>query len=274
MTKANEDFLFSSESVSEYLKREYFERLKRNANYSLRAFARDLDVSPSRISESVNANRNLSLSTVDKIAKQLKLTKRGVEAIRDLHLMQARKSPAIRDHAKKRLEESKSKSALRKLEADKFSVMTDWYHGAIVEMTELKTFKPDPEWIAKKLRITKAQAGSAIRRLFSLGILRDRGGRWTTQPEMLEIVSQVPSRSIREHHKQMLEKAYRSLSEVEVAKRDLSSMILAVPEDRMVEFREKIQSFMTEFWTDAKKFERSGLYALNIQFFPVSDPNV
>ena len=53
------------------LKSELASRTNQNPNYSLRAFARDLDLAPSRLSEVLNGKQGLSTQAAEKIAKTL-----------------------------------------------------------------------------------------------------------------------------------------------------------------------------------------------------------
>ena len=57
------------------LKKELDSRKSRNPNYSLRSFARSLDVSPSRLSEILSGQR-MSLKMANKIATKLKLNEK------------------------------------------------------------------------------------------------------------------------------------------------------------------------------------------------------
>ena len=51
---------------------------------------------------------------------------------------------------------------------DKFSVISEWYHYAILELTYVSGFKADYKWIARKLSITVEEAKVAIERLIRL----------------------------------------------------------------------------------------------------------
>ena len=56
-----------------YLTREFEFRRRRNSGYSLRAFARDLEIQPSKLSEILSQRVGMSTATAEKIAANLKL---------------------------------------------------------------------------------------------------------------------------------------------------------------------------------------------------------
>jgi hypothetical protein len=39
--------------------------------------------------------------------------------------------------------------AYRRLTEDTFEVVSHWYHYAILELTAVESFRPDPRWIAR-----------------------------------------------------------------------------------------------------------------------------
>jgi uncharacterized protein (TIGR02147 family) len=269
MQNSTQDLILQSESVADFLKKEYLRRLDRNPNYSLRAFARDLELSPSRLSESLNLNKGLSVKTIQKISTQLKLKKKAQELLRDLCLAHSHKNKGVRNQAIERVQNSKKENEYRRIDDEKFKVISDWYHSAILEMTHLKNFKNETNWIARKLGIAPLQAQAAIDRLTQLGLLKNEDGRLIATPEIMRTSSPVPSSAIRKFHRQMIEKSYRSLQEDEMNQRDLNSMILALPKERLPEFREQIQIFMKQFWEWNANLEKDQLYALNIQLIPI-----
>ncbi len=67
------------------LKKELDSRKSRNPNYSLRSFARSLDISPSRLSEILSGQR-MSMKTANKIATKLKLNENAkAEFTKSIH---------------------------------------------------------------------------------------------------------------------------------------------------------------------------------------------
>lgn len=75
------------DTFKEILKDEYKSRRKRNPSYSLRAFARDLNISHSILSRYFNKNKSLSIVQSVKIGEKIKLHK---EVLIDCILLELR----------------------------------------------------------------------------------------------------------------------------------------------------------------------------------------
>lgn len=270
MRKYDSRHLIESESVPDFLKKEFVRRIDGNSRYSLRAFARDLGLSPSRLSESMNLKSGVSLATVGKISTRLKLSKGDRELLRDLYLAKGKQNRATRDMALKNIARAREASKIKHLDADKFKIIADWYHTAILQMTDLKQFRPSLDWIADSLGIPPDRARKAIERLVALGLLQNKKGRWVQGPELMLTDSTIPVVAIRRYHKDMMQKAFRAIDDVPIDRRYLQSMSFAIPSKQYQEICGKLQAVLKEAWEAADGNEKDQLYAINIQFFPLT----
>lgn len=128
------------------LKAELAKRCGANPRYSQRAFARDLDLSPSRLSEILSRRYGLSRVAAQGIAKRIGLAKEECRRFLDLVESEHARSKVAREAAKDRLNSDSEQS---QLQMDAFAIVSDWYHFAILELTCLKDFVSDNRWIAK-----------------------------------------------------------------------------------------------------------------------------
>jgi hypothetical protein len=86
------------------------------------------------------------------------------------------------------------KKKIDELSLEKFSTIRDWYHMAILEMTDIKGFRSDPVWIASKLGLPVELVSEAVNRLRHLELLHADTEVWTQSRRDLELPSGVPSR--------------------------------------------------------------------------------
>lgn len=270
MQKYDSTQLLKSESVPDFLKKEFVRRIDGNSRYSLRAFARDLDLSPSRLSESMNLKSGVSLATVEKISTRLKMSKGDRTLLRDLYLAKGKQNRATRDMALQNIAKARESSKIKRLDTDKFKVIAEWYHTAILQMTDLKQFRPNLDWIASSLALSPDRARRAVERLMDLGLLQNERGRWVQGPELMLTDSDIPAVAIRRYHKDMMQKAFRAIDDVPIDRRYLQSMTVAIPKDRYREICGKLQAVLKEAWEAAEGAEKDQLYAINIQFFPLT----
>lgn len=252
-----------------FLKSEYERRSVRNPLYSLRAFARDLTIAPSRLSEIFNQKSGLSRKTAEKLAFTMGFNPYEKEIFCTLVESQHARSHTRKEIAKQKLEKLQTDIKFEDLSMDTFRVISDWYHLAIVELTYLKNFQSHPAWIAKKLGIPHTQAKIAIERLKKLNLLTEtKQGKLRAKNEFNASPNGIPSGAIKKSHQQLLEKALSALYGQPVEERDFSAMILSLDKRKLNEAKKWIKDFRRKFCKQTNSApHRNGLYCLSIQFF-------
>lgn len=234
------------------------EKIKKNPQFSLRAFARMVDVSPAVLSRILSGKRKLTFNLATRIADALILGPVERETLYSFFLG----SP------EEKTEEEKVK---KELSIDCFNAMKEWYHYGITQLLFIESFKEDTKWIAKMLSITELEAKMAIERLLRLEILdRDENGKLYRTATHLSTTTDIASAGIRHFQKQILEKSIESLEKDDVLERDITSITIAINEDRLAEAKLEIKKFrlkMAEFLGTGKK---TRVYNLGIHLIPLS----
>src|SRR4051812_6095236 len=139
----------------------------KNRAFSLRSFARQLQISPASLSQIFSGKRQVTLTTAKKICDRLNLSP-----------LEEQKILAGLMNSLPNLLKAKSHRQGVDLEADRFSVIADWYHFAILSLTEVKNSQPEPRWIAQRLGIQVREAKAAMDRLLRLNLLERVGKGW------------------------------------------------------------------------------------------------
>lgn len=255
----------------DFLEREFASRLRRNPGYSLRAFARDIGLPASRLSEVLRGQRNLSPETGARVAKGLKLSGAECETFLQLVGLHQKRSAWAKRQAEEQLKRASCAGEYGELSLERFKIISDWHHFAILELSEIEGFESSPAWIAGRLGIPTAKAKEAIERLLDFGLLeRLPNGEIRQTKANLATPSGVPSREIREHHSQILMKAEEALQELPVEEREFSAITLAFHSEQMPEIRQELKKMRRRL--GQKIQEQPGkdrVYCLAIQFFPV-----
>ena len=260
-----------SQDYRSLLSREYERRSLHNPRYSLRAYARDLSIAPSRLSEIFNKKSGLSRKRAEKLAFVLDFNAYEKEVFCTLVETEHARSKAKKNLAREKLEKFQSDTKFENLNLDVFRAIADWYHLAIIELTYLKDFKSDIVWIAKKLGITQTQTKIALDRLTRLGLLtRNREGHVRSKNEFNATPDGVPSEAIKKSHHQLLAKAISALYTQSVGERDFSAMMLSLDKRKLNEAKTWIKEFRRKFCKKiSQDYKRDGLYCLSIQFFNI-----
>lgn len=228
------------------LQEELSRRIRGNERYSVRAFAKYLELDSSSLSQILSGKRFLSERKMKEICSKIGIVAPGV---------------------------SRSDSAdYNLLKLDSFSVISDWYHFAILDLTLLKTFKNDVKWIAQKLSIQPFEALTAIERLKRLGMLIEEKGRLTKGQGFYTNYSEgVTSAALKEYQRQVIKKALHSVDNCPQDRKDITSMTIAVNSKRLKEAKEKIKIFRRDLCAFLEEGEGDSVFHLALQLYPVTD---
>lgn len=245
------------------LQDELLGRCRANPNYSLRSFARSLNVEPSALSQIINGKRTLTEKMKIRLGSALGLSMQELEKI-----------PRDGSHRRGRA----IARSYQQVTHDTFSVISDWYHYAILELTYIEGFQSDAAWMAKKLGITKSEANFAIERLFRLGLLgKNKSGEWfdaSENGELSHIAPGLSSIAARKYQVELLELSKRAVQEIDVKRRNHTSATLCFDPNDMEEAIEAISKFRRKF---AQEFQPKGrakdVYQIQISFFPLTKEN-
>lgn len=255
----------------EMLLQELEKRCRRNSQYSLRSFARDLSISPSRLSDVLKGRYGLSRAAAEKIAKKMQWEPIRRTYFCDLVASVHSRSRTQKKEARKRLKRLYRDLHSQQLSLDAFQLISDWYHYAILELTLTEDFQSDTAWISQRLAVNEHLIESAIQRLIRLGLLEKKNNTLKATAHNTFTPSGIPNEAIRKNHRQILQKAQAALDSQTVDQRDFSSVVLAIRKKDLPEAQEAIKAFRRQFDTQfGQSIPKDEVYCLAIQFFSLS----
>ncbi len=241
----------------DFLNAEYRKRKERNPNYSLRSFAKWLNISPAQLSQMMAGKRNITLKTLKKINDRLDLSPTNSQELINTLLRQ------------KKLISPLSEKKVTQIREDQFLLISDWYHLAILSLTKTKGAKADPRWVARRLGIKFEEAHQAMQRLERLELLQ-------TKPffkqigDPFEIASEIPSAAIRKYHKQNLALSIEKIETVDVALRQFQSISVALNPSVIKKLKKEIDEFLNRASEICEGTQGLEVYNVNVQLFPVT----
>jgi plasmid maintenance system antidote protein VapI len=258
--KTEQQSRIKADCFKSFLQNELMERCRKNSGYSLRAFARSLKVEPSSLSQILNGKRPLSKKMKLRLGTALGLS------VEEIHKL---RSPGWQNS----LEDVQKD--LPQIDLDAFSVISDWYYYAILELTYLKDFKSDAKWVSRRLGITKSEASIAVERLFRIGLLKtDASGNWSDASMDGELTHLNPAHSsdaARKHQIQLLELSKQSVQRDDLNERNHTSVTFSFDPDDLPAAIEKIARFRRAFARQFQPKEKAKeVYQLQISFYPLT----
>jgi uncharacterized protein (TIGR02147 family) len=256
-------------TVAQILLKEIKDRKKSNPNYSIRAFARDLQLSAGFLSDVLKEKRTLSSDRAAEIGKKLKYNKielsHFVNISRYSNAKNSSHKKLIQDHLKS---SKKMMISVRKMKADQFAVIADWYHFAILELVEIEGFESSPDWIAKRLKISVSEVEMALDRLAKLKMISINDKGFIRKLENNEVMS-FPSAAIRKFHTQQLNKAKEALERLQYESRIMQGITMAVDPKKIPQAQELITEFRNKMYQLFENGDKKNVYHLAIQLFPL-----
>ncbi len=254
------------------LRAELGRRQQKNAAYSLRAFARDVSLSPAHLSAILAGKESLSLAAARRLAARLGYGPDGSGFLEILLRLDKCTNGTERRRIKgEAVKFLKTRLDCHQLQLDQFAAIADWHHLAILCAAELTAFNGSVQRIAKALGTTLATATDAVKRLARVGLANwDQHDKVKPLKSKTRTPSNVPSAAIRAFHKQVLARACDQLDFWPPEQRYIRTSLVAIPKSVMPAMQEALEETLNAF---VAKFEdrpsADQVYQLSLVLMPL-----
>ncbi len=191
-----------------YLREELQIRQSRRPQYSMRAFARDLEMSPSFLCEFLAGRQGLSKERVLWISKKLNFTSDQSEHFWNLVEAKFGRTTEIKKAADFRVLQ-KTKNESHHLSLERFHLIADWYHFPLLEIIGLQNEDYTHKELAEILAIPEVHVTEAITRMKTIGLLTEEVTEFGTvkyrvQSDYTMVGDEGENRAIQIAHQQLL----------------------------------------------------------------------
>lgn len=276
MTQGSQTNIFDYSDYRKYLADYYSQKKNDNPGYSHRVFARQAGLSsPSHLLMIIKGERNLSLKTIPKFAEGLNLSAKEKRYFELMVLYTQTEELELKARYFGEIIAIKATSSgLYKLEKDKFDFLSQWFAPAIYVLIGMDSFKPDPQWISRRLRgkITPTQATETIEKLLKLNMIEPdpiKGFRQVSGA--VTVADDTRSLAVFEYHQSMIRLAFEALKNSPISEREMAGVTISIPKNRLPEIKEKIRAFRKEMNQLASSYEEAEeIYQMNIQLFALT----
>lgn len=266
--------IYGYEEPRTYLRDVFAQKQRANPLFSLRAWARQMGFRcHTSLVLLLSGKRRIRPEHLERINRGLKLQGDQEKYLRLLVQLHASSSERERAECSARLALLQPNAEESFLEGERFRLVADWVHMAILEMTKLADFRGNSEWIARRLGfgVTEAMARDALERLVKMGLLAREGERVIKTQARLTTPKDRAGEGIREHHRQVLTNAIAAIEAQGIDERVYNSCTMTIASSRLSEAKELILKFRADM---AKLMEEDGgdeTYQLGIQFFRLTE---
>jgi uncharacterized protein (TIGR02147 family) len=242
--------------VKTFLHEEFHRRQKFNASYSLRAFARDLDLEASIISKIMKGQRGAGKKVC-------------------LHLEGKFKTSFTPTMGQRQQSEERLAHLLD--EQIHFNIISQWEYFAVLNLTECPSFPCTIDAVSTTLFIPKERAEKVVQELFSselMQVFTNEQGKvlWKRTHTHLKSTHEIRSLALRLSYIESLELARKKIEEVPLEKRDFSSIVFAI-DDNYIPFVKKLfAKFRNDILMILSELPqtKNQVYQANFQVFPLT----
>ncbi len=240
------------------LQNELVKRCRENPQYSLRAFARQLSIDPSNLSKILKGTKEIGRKSQIRILLELGISPDSVKKY-------CSSNGSLEDN-------------YRDFPVERFQLISEWYHDAILELTYLPTFKGDHQWIANTLGIKKLQVDIAVKRLLEMGLLTiDKNNIWSDQMGAITTITDpnYTDQALQQLQNNILDKSKEAIKNTPANLRDHTSLMLPVDEEDIPEVKNMIKKFRRKLsrFLERRDCNPSQIYQIQVGFFPLTTIN-
>lgn len=269
--------IFNYEDPSQYLRDAWNQKRVANSRFTLRAWANHLGISShGTFYQMVMGKRPLPKKYIKPLAKSLNLNQKEALYLETLVDFSKAKTMEHKSYYKDRLQNIAPGERLKFHEIETFHYLKNPLNCAIIELTTIKDFKNDIEWIQKRLWIkaTLSEIQKSIQLMLDLKLLElDENGKYKRVHSHIYTSQDVKNEALQEYHKGIKELACKALEEQDLKDREFNASCFNVLMSNVPEMKEDLRNFMNEFIKkyEAKVGEGEELYQLSMQLFTLTD---
>lgn len=242
------------EQIRVAIQREFIERCRKNSAYSLRAFAKYLEIDQSFLSKILKGQRSVTKDLAEAVGPKLGLKTSQVKALFSSG--------------------TASMPGFLSLSDDEFELLSEWHHFAIVELSKTNGFEADAQKIANRIGIHVEEVRDAVERLQRLNFIQVKDGAFKVlSPNTTWTNTKKTSDARKKFQRSLLEKSLEAIDHIPFEQRENGSVTVAINTKRLPEFKEKLKNMRKEladfFQADDEK-NLDEVYQLTVSFFPLT----
>lgn len=256
------------QSVSALLIDEMNRRILKNSKYSIRAFARDLEISNSRLSVIIRTvNPSVSRDTIQKIVRSLKLKPEATDYFYLISKSNNLGRGRLNKIDKNKLQQYLAQQTYTHVSLKNSDFISHWYYPPVYTFATLNKYYTN-KYIAKRLNITESEVAEAIQHLFKNNYITSDKYPFSKSDKLYKIESKTPSVLIQDTHTKLASLSIKALKVQPIENRKYMSAVLVLDKKNLQNARNDIENFFLAF---TKKYSHEAgadsVYCAGLQFF-------
>ncbi len=242
--------------------------------FSMRKWAREMDISHALLVMLLQGKRIIKLKHVPTFARNVQLDHREKNYFQALVELENVRSIEEESLARLRLRELNPTANVRTREVDEFEMISGWIHFALLALCDLESFDGSLAFFEACLK-TKASVNeirAAVARLESLQLLgRFPDGRYFATQTEVTTKNDHGRAAVKKYHSEISQLAARAVLEQDVTEREFQSMAVSVHRDQIPEVKKMLRKFRSELVEFLSARKGTEVYNVNLQFFRLTE---
>ena len=238
-------------TIQRLLQAQFQLRLSTNEHYSMRAFAKDLKLSPSQLSLVLSGKRGLSRARAQIIADELNLPPIEKEIFLNQVEVSYARSESARELAKTNLAELSAHDQSVMSRELAFHVFSEWHHFAILQAMRLKSYvgfcelEGEAQFLSRVLNLETNEVISALDRLSQLSLIKKHANGICFEAIPGVVLSQegVQASAFKKFKKQLTQKAFRAMDFQDRDQNGFEGILLNVNAVDFQAIKEEVKAF-------------------------------
>jgi uncharacterized protein (TIGR02147 family) len=258
-----------------YLNDMFSYRKQAAAHFSHRLFSTKAGfASPNFLKLVIDGQRNLTNSSIAKVAKGFGLSKKEREFFENLVFMNQAATHEEKNHYYRKMIAVAGSKSILTIDKDQYEYFSKWYYPVVREIVGLNGGRTDPQAIAACLnpKISTKEAQSALRLLERLDLVQqEASGCWRQCQRDITTGAEVKSVAVANYHKEMMRLAAEAIDRHKAPQRDISALTLSIRRESLPELKARLVALRRELLESAGAEEKPEIVVqINIQMFPLT----
>lgn len=247
---------------------DYFAMKKKSdRNWTLSVWAQLLELnSVATLSMILTRKRHAGKKLVERLITYFQLNHDQAEYFREIvKLQKAAKGD-------KKLTQIMIESSKDDVNPEELDMVFNWESYAVRELTKLKEFKEDPDWITKALNfnLNEEYLPKLIERMLSSSFLeRKDDGELFASHNSISPTKPIEKKAAKKFHRDLLDLSHQAFN-IPLDRRTFTHTTLSIKKENLKKAKEMIREFQINFTKLLEDTEGDDIVHLNIQFYPIT----
>lgn len=254
--------IYQIKTVADFLKVTYSKKKEKFPKFSMRQFAKKMNIPPGRLSEIINGKRNMTFNLANQFAQVFLLTSEEKKYFNQLIINQNK---------------LKTKKVLKRdlIDAKEFPKVNHWHYFALLCLVEIYGESYSEKNYAERMQLSEGKIKELLISLEQAGLIFKGENNYKVAIDSTTTSQDLTSNDILNFHLELLKEITQRLTVVPVSKRDVEALILPVSEKSLPRAKRQIRSFVNKFQERFNKelkkssTETIKAYTLCVQLIPL-----